>query len=370
MAATFASSCSPIATARTAPDIGGAGTSARTQQACPSGQAAPREEAAAHRRAAPPEDAAALNLPAPPQEGALSRAAPPAHPARETRADIDALAATLAARPAFPLEEAGVFTRPRATTALAKRVPADFIPAQARCDMHGAYPVNAIDADGTVRWHAPGCPACLRRRATEKLLARAAIAPRFAQCRFDNFIADTPAKEGVLEACRHYAHFFGRTRERGLCLLLTGNPGTGKNHLATAIAHTLLEHGHTVLNATAHEIVQRIRDTWGAPRSAAGGVPETEARVMREFAQADLLIIDEVGRTHQSRAGSDPVELFHVIDARYRQLRPTLVISNLASEDLRMALGEAAFDRLHEGGASHLVFDWVSHRQQRPAPAY
>lgn len=308
---------------------------------------------------------------------ALTTAAPgsPAYaatsPAAGSRAEIDALAARLtAAHSDTPDLEGASRNRPRkwrsphppretAAAAPAAEPFAPFIPQLGHCETHGPYALNARDADGTVRWHTPGCAACRRASAALGLMRRAAIAPRFAQCGFDNFDATTDDQRRALERCREYADDFTAMREHGTCLILRGAPGTGKNHLATAIARSVLARGCTVLNATAHEIIGRVREGWGRVE----GAPRlSEREVIAEFAALDLLIIDEVGRAYRSRDGADSIELFNVIDARYRRLAPTLVISNLDREGIRAALGAAAYDRLREGGGKLANFDWSSHR--------
>ena len=290
--------------------------------------------------------------------------APHRSDAPETRADIDALAAQLAARPAQE-----VHTPARRLLGLPRP---DAEPEVGRCERHGLYALNTVDADGTLRWYPPGCPACARERDAQALLRRAAIPPRFAHCEFDNYIAATPAQRANLAACRHYAEHFPAHAARGTCMILRGCPGTGKNHLATAITRHLLARGHSVLNATAHELIRRIRDTWRhVPGDSAAS---TETTLLREFAALDLLIIDEAGRTYASRSSAEPIELFNLIDARYRLMKPTLVLSNLDRDGLREALGAAAYDRLREGGGQVLNFDWDSHRgalapPTAPAPA-
>ena len=234
--------------------------------------------------------------------------------------------------------------------------PLAFRPSMGKCDVHGEFQMNELSADGVERWHSPTCPTCARQAAAEKLMARAAISPRFANCTFDTFRATTPEQRQALELCRQYAAEFARNRASGTCLILRGNPGTGKNHLATAIAKTVMGGGHTVLNATAFEIIRRIRETWG-PRAT-----ESEAEVIRKFGELDLLIVDEIGRHYQAKDGSESIEIFNIIDERYRLVRPTIVISNLDKEDLQRAMGKAAYDRLREGGARIANFDWDSAR--------
>src|SRR5882762_1809208 len=111
-----------------------------------------------------------------------------ASPAPETRAEIDALAARLAAQHAQAASRspagAAPDPAPAVSTAASSAVP--FTPEHARCETHGDYALNTRDADGTVRWYTPQCPACRRARAAAGLMRRAAIAPRFAHCGFDN----------------------------------------------------------------------------------------------------------------------------------------------------------------------------------------
>lgn len=232
-----------------------------------------------------------------------------------------------------------------------------FEPAFGKCEQHGDYPINAQDAAGTVRWMAMVCPSCARQASIAKLMNRAAISPRFDHCTFASYRAETAEQKNALETCQAYAADFKAGREAGRCLILRGNPGTGKNHLSTAIARAVMIDGFTVLNATAFEIIRRVRDTW-RPDST-----ETEAQVIKAFADIDLLIIDEVGRQYQAKDGSDSVEIFNVIDQRYRYIRPTVVMSNQTRDGLKKFLGDAAYDRLREGGAVLVNFDWDSGRK-------
>lgn len=149
-------------------------------------------------------------------------------------------------------------------------------------------------------------------------------------------------------------------KNAGRCLILRGNPGTGKNHLAAAITRAVMESGWTVLNVTAYELIGRIRETWRGGRDG-----ETEASVVKRFASADLLIIDEVGR--QFGTEGERIPLFNVIDQRYRLKLPTVILSNCTPQAIRECLGEAAYDRLREGGGQLVNFDWPSYRAQAEA---
>lgn len=74
-----------------------------------------------------------------------------------------------------------------------------------------------------------------------------------------------------------------------------------------------------------------------------------------------LLVLDEIGAGFSSDA--ERVQLFDVIDMRYKLGRPTVVLSNLTAKDMRPILGERTFDRLREG-ATLLTCSWPSHRAE------
>lgn len=228
-----------------------------------------------------------------------------------------------------------------------------------QCEAHGQYPLNVLGDDGVVRWTAGGCPVCARQATVRRLMQRAEIAPRFERCTFESFEATMPAQVRAVEVCRAYADSFGEVAANGRCLILRGHPGTGKNHLAVAITKQVLGQGFTALHATAYEIVCRIRETWGRRQPG----DQTEQDVTRTLGEVDLLVIDEVGRQYGTEG--EQIHLFHVIDHRYRLLKPTIVISNKAPEEIRAYLGDAAYDRLREGGGLLVSFDWQSHRGRR-----
>lgn len=224
------------------------------------------------------------------------------------------------------------------------------------CDQHGQYQLNMLDDDGRERWRPNVCPACARQANVRRLMQRAEISPRFEGCTFDGYKAATADQILALEVCRTYADTFADAVKAGRCLILRGNPGTGKNHLAVAITKQVLAQGHTALHATAYEIVCRIRETWGRRQPG----DQTEQDVTRALGDVDLLVIDEVGRQYGTEG--EQIHLFHVIDHRYRLMKPTIVISNKEPDEIRAYLGDAAYDRLREGGGLLVNFDWQSHR--------
>ena len=230
-------------------------------------------------------------------------------------------------------------------------------PQYRECARHGRYPISMVDERDAIRYMSPVCPVCAAQQASRRLMESAAIPKRYIDCGFDNYVVEVPGQQTALNVCRDYADHFEERALKGSCLVLCGNPGTGKNHLASAIAQTVLAKGYSVLQVTAYDIIARIRQTWQR-----GIGNSTELEVIRGFAEVGLLIIDEVGKTFGS--DGERVHLFEVIDHRYRDLKPTLILSNESIGGVEKYLGPAAFDRLCQNGGL-LLFDWQSHRRGR-----
>ncbi|MDG4475603.1 ATP-binding protein [Thiovibrio frasassiensis] len=227
------------------------------------------------------------------------------------------------------------------------------------CPSHGPW-LRSVYNQEKQEWLAVtpiGCPACRRDTQLQTLLQRTLIPPRFANCTFDTFSVELPEQEAALYSCRKYADDFKQMHEKGVCMVLQGNVGTGKNHLACAIARQVSQQGYSSLLLTVAEVIQRVRATWD-PQSS-----EKETEIIERFADVDLLILDEVGRQYGS--GAEKITLFQVIDARYRAMRPTIVISNLLPTEMGSYLGGAAYDRLRENHGVLVEFYWESHRGRR-----
>ena len=74
----------------------------------------------------------------------------------------------------------------------------------------------------------------------------------------------------------------------------------------------------------------------------------------------DLLVLDEVGVQFGSRTEENLI--FTLMNKRYEDLKPTLVISNELEDGLETYLGPRTFDRLKDGGGLIIPFPWESYR--------
>ena len=241
------------------------------------------------------------------------------------------------------------------------------------CSVHGDFTEKGIrfDLGGIKQEVWQGCARCAadmrlasERRVREEEAARearaieaqfgsACIPARFRGVGFDSYFATTPEQSAVLRAVRDYAE--APATDEGACLILAGGCGTGKTHLALAAAQQRMARGSTALYVTVLDLVRMLRDTW---RKDSG---DSESQVLSRLARVGLLVIDEVGV--QYGTGAEQLALTTVIDRRYRDQMPMILLTNMEPADFAEAVGERSADRLREVGR-WLPLRWDSYRRR------
>lgn len=107
---------------------------------------------------------------------------------------------------------------------------------------------------------------------------------------------------------------------QGKGLYLEGPCGTGKTHLAIAIALAIINTGVPVICKTSIDILGDIKRCYERNSEV------TEEEVLEAYKTVDLLIIDDLGK-EQVTEWSVPV-LYSILNERYEALLPTIITTN------------------------------------------
>ena len=173
-----------------------------------------------------------------------------------------------------------------------------------------------------------------QRERAEKMLKESGIGKRFLSSTFENFERDRMPK--AYDIALGYAENFDKNDGKGL--LLIGDVGTGKTHLAAAIAAKIIEKYSASVEFVSYvEVLADIRAAFSEKSSEA-------YKLEKRMRNADLLVIDDLGKEKLSAFTN---ELFYrVVNGRYKDKMPLIITSNCGVESLSERLDYPVFSRL------------------------
>jgi DNA replication protein DnaC len=178
-------------------------------------------------------------------------------------------------------------------------------------------------------------------RRMRRLLERSNLGPLRVK-RFDNFVArrdGRPAKNSPEAAEKAARQFAARPDRSDLervedmkreWLILAGNHGSGKTHLALAIANYRLDQGREAIFIVVPDLLDRLRATF-SPNSEV-----TYDELFESARETELLVLDDLGA--QSTTAWAQEKLYQIINERYNRRLPTVITSNLRLDDMEMRL--------------------------------
>lgn len=170
----------------------------------------------------------------------------------------------------------------------------------------------------------------------DRLIGKSGIKKRFQQRTFENFICDTPARKKCYSVAKAYADNFPAHAVEGRGLYIEGTNGTGKTHLAAAIALQLMtENSIPVICKTSSDLLLDIKKTFDSGENS-------EAQVLNIYKSVDLLVIDDLGKEQCSDWSMSA--LYSILNDRYEDMKPTIITTNYNSDDLLRALTPKGFD--------------------------
>ena len=147
---------------------------------------------------------------------------------------------------------------------------------------------------------------------------------KFSQGTFDTFNVDDNNRAAYNVAREYVANFDeqlptqGRAPQGKNGLFILGANGTGKTHLAAAIANSILDMGIQVVIGTTLDLLGKIKEMF----QYEGG----EVEMLKKYKTVPLLVIDDIGKEQSTEWSVSTI--FNIINGRYEACLPTIVTSN------------------------------------------
>ena len=173
------------------------------------------------------------------------------------------------------------------------------------------------------------------RYALEKNLMTHGVPNRFLNASLENYYPQNVNQRMELEQCSQYCEQpFGSNG-----LMLIGPVGTGKTHLAIAIARKLMKKQIGYYYVNMPKLLAQIR-------SAMGSNSGESQDFLKELISVNLLIIDDIGAERITDWVRE--QFYLLINGRYEAALPTIVTTNESMEELEERIGHRVISRLIE----------------------
>ena len=199
---------------------------------------------------------------------------------------------------------------------------------------------------------------CLREALLKENIKSSGIGKLIERQSFENFDFTHYEDENIrrrmeynYSVAKNFAEKFGEGDKN---LLFIGSTGTGKTHLSTAIAKTVIEKGYEVLYDSAQNIVAAFE----TDRFKSGYGPyEPKAD---KYMECDLLILDDLGTEFVNQFTVSC--LYNLLNTRINKGLCTVISTNLSPDELSSKYEDRIYSRIVGSDSQILLFSGKDRR--------
>ena len=158
----------------------------------------------------------------------------------------------------------------------------------------------------------------------DKIIRNSKMSKKNLNYKFENFEVNSNNKK-VYQSLKEYSEKLVNSVERK-GLILVGNNGVGKTHLACSIANELIKNGIPIIYGTLINLLAELKNTYDVDNNI------SEMKIIKLYEKVDLLIIDDLGKEKPSEWGLE--KLFTIINSRYESNLPVIITTNYDQNSL------------------------------------
>jgi DNA replication protein DnaC len=176
----------------------------------------------------------------------------------------------------------------------------------------------------------------IQQNIIKELYKSSMMGTRFLESTFDNCIK-RPGTEKVISAATEYLKDWEHKKLTGEGILIFGGTGSGKTHIAAAIANEVIHKCSTVVFVNVPDLLENMKISFKT------GSTED---IIKSLEESDLLILDDAG----AEKWSEWVEstLYKIINNRYNNRKPLIITTNCNISELREKIGFRSWSRIQE----------------------
>ena len=175
--------------------------------------------------------------------------------------------------------------------------------------------------------------------------------------RFENAEVKSTKEMEFKKSFEKYCKNFEIIKQKGLGILMSGNPATGKTYYTTCIMNALNQK-YLVYKTTLSDLLEEIRKSYKSFEN------ENDDFLFSRLSKAELIIFDDLGNEFLSDWGKE--KMFMILNFIYENNKSLIINTNLDAKQLSSFFNINGSDKLLDRIRSKCktyIFSWESRRK-------